>query len=218
MELYYHPLSTYSQKALIAFYEKGILFQPKVVDLSDAKFRETYETMYPIGKIPFLKVDGLDEGIPESTAIVEYLDDTFPETDRLIPAGNNNAARRVRLMDRMCDLYLNNAICDLFAIQNGWLAKDERTETRARHWATTSYKYLDEHLGQSWICGDTFTLADCAAIPVLFYAPDLLPFTDYPNLMHYWQRAVDRPSYRKVMAEFIPIWEKVKAERAKAAA
>ena len=31
MKLYFHPVSSYSQKALIAFYEKGVSFEPEVV-------------------------------------------------------------------------------------------------------------------------------------------------------------------------------------------
>ncbi len=217
MELYYHPLSTYSQKVLIAMHEKGIPFVPKVVDLMDARDRETYEAVYPIGKIPFLMPEE-GEGIPESTAIIEYLDDRYPEKHRLIPAGNNDAARRVRLADRMCDLYLNNSLCDLFSIKNGWTAKDEKTEAQARQRALTMYTKLNDRLTRSWICGDDFTLADCAAIPVLFFASDVLPFTAFPRLASYAERAKQRPSYVSVMAEFIPIWDHVKAERAKAAA
>ena len=40
MKLYYHSLSTCSQKLLIACYEKSISFTPEIVSLFDAAGRE----------------------------------------------------------------------------------------------------------------------------------------------------------------------------------
>ena len=66
---------------------------------------------------------------------------------------------------------------------------------------------LDQRLArQAWVCGDAPTMADCAVIPPLFYAQTALPFDPYPNLLAYWQRAQQRPSYARVRAEFEPIW------------
>lgn len=33
MKLYYHPISSYSQKTHMAFYEKGCAFEPVLVNL-----------------------------------------------------------------------------------------------------------------------------------------------------------------------------------------
>ena len=39
LKLYFHPLSSFCQKALIAFYENDTPFEPHIVDLADAKSR-----------------------------------------------------------------------------------------------------------------------------------------------------------------------------------
>ena len=104
MKLYYNPLSSYSQKALIAFYEKGVSFQPELVNLMTPEGRASYQAVFPLGKIPLLKPTE-DWMVPESTPIIEYLDDKFPETPRLIPTAGSDLARQVRLMDRTMDLY-----------------------------------------------------------------------------------------------------------------
>lgn len=205
MKLYYNPLSTYSQKVLIALYEKGVPFEPSVVDLFSPESRAAFEQVTPIGKVPFLK-DG-DWDMPESTSIIEYLEDTCPGTPRLIPPEGGEAARQVRFIDRMADLYLNEPIAELLFQKVGFRPKDEVKAARMARYANASYEACNRRLArQPWLCGARITMADCAAIPPLYYAQSAFPFSDYPHLAAYVQRALQRPSYARVRAEFEPIW------------
>jgi len=102
VKLYYNPLSTYSQKTLIALYEKQVAFEPVIVNLMSPEGQAEYEKLYPIGKVPMLVLDD-DYKIPESTIIIEYLEGHVQSGTRLIPEGTD-AARQVRFMDRMSDL------------------------------------------------------------------------------------------------------------------
>ena len=74
MKLYYHPVSAYSQKVLMAFHEKEVSFEPQIVDLMDPEAREAYLKVNPFGKIPVLLLAGEERIIPESSIIIEYLD------------------------------------------------------------------------------------------------------------------------------------------------
>ena len=213
MKLYYNPLSTYAQKAMIAFNEKGVGYEPNLVDLMSPEGRAAYEKINPLGKVPFLKPSE-DWQVPESTSIIEYLEDKFPNTRRLIPA-DREAARQVRFMDRMSDLYYNDQVGELLFQHLGFRAKDEDKAARARKHIAMTYGYWDKRLAsQAWMCGDAFTMADCAAIPPLFYAQVAAPFDAFPNVVAYWKRAQERPSYAKVRAEFEPIWKGMLAQRA----
>ena len=204
MKLYYSPLSTYSQKAMIAFNEKGIAYEPQLVDLFSPDGRAAYEEINPLGKVPYFKPSD-DWDVPESTSIIEYLEDQFRDAPRLIPSGSE-AARQVRFVDRMADLYLNDPIVELLFQKIGFRAKDEAKAAKMHKYATLSYEHCDKRLAsQPWMCGEAFSMADCATIPPLFYAQTALPFDAYPNLVAYWQRAQQRPSYAKVRAEFEPI-------------
>ncbi len=217
MQLYYVPLSTFSQKVMIALNEKGIAYTPEIVDLASPEGRAAYEKIYPIGKVPFLKATS-DWIVPESTSIIEYLEDKFPGTPRLIPTGDADAARQVRFMDRMTDLYLDEPIVELLLQQIGIRSKDAASEARARKYIAVTYSHWEQRLAsRNWLCGEQFTMADCAAIPPLFYAQTVAPFSTHANIVAYWQRAQERPSYQKVRAEFEPIWQKRMAA-AKAAA
>jgi len=216
MKLYYHPLSMYSQKVMIAFNEKGIAYEPKVVDVMSPEGHAAYEKIYPIGKVPFLKPTD-DYQVPESTSIIEYLEDKFPNTTRLIPAGGGDAARFVRFFDRQCDFYLNEPVGELVDQRLGWHPKDNDKAARARKLLAHTLGLLDRRLAsRTWICGNEFTMADCAAVPPLFFAQTFMPFDKYPNVEAYWQRAQKRPSYARVKAEFEPIWQDGVRKRAAA--
>lgn len=206
MKLYYTPISTYSQKALIAFYEKGIEFDRELVNVTDAEARAKYRDVYPIGKIPLLKPTE-DHMLPESNIIIEYLEDNFDQGTKLIP-DDAEAARKTRFMDRMNDLYLNNPVVTLLFADN---RRDGEIED-AKRYLDCTYRHMDSALANNtWMMGEDFTMVDCSAIPPLYYAKKVYPFIDYPNIVAYFERAQQRPSYQRVLNEALPILKQMEA-------
>jgi glutathione S-transferase len=106
LTLYYHPLSSFCWKALIALYENDTPFTPRMVDLSNETERAALLKIWPVGKFPVLRDDAKDRIVPESTIIIEYLDTHYPGATRLLPE-DADAARQVRLRDRFYDLYVH---------------------------------------------------------------------------------------------------------------
>lgn len=204
MKLHYAKLSTYCQKAMIAFKEKGVTFTPMLVNMMDPVVRENFKKVYPIGKIPVLELDN-GTMIPESTIICEYLEDTYASGTRLIPA-EKDLARNVRLQDRMYDLYLNESVSAIFF--DSLLPVDERDAKAvscAKDRLDTMYKIMDKGLaGSTWSAGENFSMADCSAFAPLFYAKEMVPFNRYTNLTSYFHRLVERKSVNEVMNEVIP--------------
>jgi glutathione S-transferase len=201
MKLYYHPRSSYSQKALLALYEKDVPFTPVVVTPGDAELSK----VTPIGKVPVLV---LDDGwkIPESSIIIEYLDTHFASGPRLIPE-DRDKARQTRFHDRIADLYVNNPMSELFF--EGLKPERERDEKKisaSHERLDTIFAGIDEHLasGRTWIMGDSFTMADCSLVPSLGYCRMLHPFDRYRHLTAYANRAFERPSYARVQRELAP--------------
>jgi glutathione S-transferase len=202
MHLYFFPLSTYSQKTLIALYEKSVSFSPQVVALNDAEARAAYKKLYPLGKVPLL-VDA-DRTIPESSIIIEYIDQRVPTGPRLVPL-DADAGRRVRFHDRMFDLHLNEPARTLIFDRIRPEKRDAEATAKAKETIDVVYTYLDEHLAKNtWAYGDTFTMADCAAAPPLFYLRTLHPFEKHARVNAYWNRLVERPSIARVFAEAKP--------------
>jgi glutathione S-transferase len=64
-----------------------------------------------------------------------------------------------------------------------------------------------ELAGRTWAAGETFTLADCAAAPSLYYADKVLPFrASHPTLGAYLDRLQARPSFAQTLQEAQPVW------------
>ncbi|MCO7226389.1 glutathione S-transferase family protein [Pleionea sp. CnH1-48] len=208
MELYYAPFSTYSQKVLLALYEKELEFKRNVIMLLDKAVQKEFAQVYPLGKIPLLKKED-GSYLPESTSIVEYLE--VQHGSQLIPKDLESAAL-VRSIDRKMDLYLNNpTVTLLFASMKPEEEQDKEALAKAQKHIDYSYSEMSQLLADhQWLAGDDFTMADCAAIPTLFYAQQLYPFNDYPQIVDYYERAKQRSSYQHVLEEALPMLEKLK--------
>ena len=206
MKLHYNPVSSYSQKALMAFFEKNVAFTPSIVNLMDPTARAEYEKTYPIGKVPML-VDDDGKQVPESSVLIELLDQRYPANPpRLIPE-DRAAALETRRWDRFCDNYLNEPMQKIFF--DGMRPADKRDALgvqQARDLIKKACGVLDAHLaGKTWITGEAFTMADCSAAPALGYLRMVQPFDDYKNVTSYAGRLFERPSFGRVMKEAEPI-------------
>lgn len=206
LRLYYHPLSSFCQKALIALYETDAPFTPQIVDLRDEKDRAAFLKLWPIGKFPVLKDEARDRLVPESSIIIEYLAQHYPGKSALVPA-DADAARQTRLRDRFFDLYVNTPMQKVIGDRMRPAdKKDPFGVDHAREQIKTAVGMLDQEMGsKTWVMGESFTMADCAAAPALFYANMVVPFMDtHKNVAAYFQRLVKRPSYARVQQEAEP--------------
>ena len=200
LTLHYHPLASYCWKVLIALYEHGTPFEPRVVDLGDPDQRAALAALWPLGKFPVV-VDG-DRVIAESSIIVEYLDRRHPGPRPLLPA-DPDAALEARRWDRIFDGYgqtpVQEIVFDRLRGAHGDL-------TAAHATLATAYALIDRQLDASpWIARDAFGFADCAAAPALFYAVTLQPFPDgAERLRAYFERLVERPSVQRTIDEARP--------------
>ena len=120
LKLYFHPLSSFCWKALIALYENDTSFTPQPVNLGDASERAALLKLWPIGKFPVLRDDAADRTIPESSIIIEYLDERFPGRTRFIPA-DPKLALQTRLRDRFYDLYLHLSVQKIVIEPRSWI-------------------------------------------------------------------------------------------------
>lgn len=207
MKLYYEIRSPFCHKALLALYEKEIEFTPVHVNLMNENERAEYKKLYPLGKIPLLIHQ--EEYIPESTIIVEYLDDTFEHGPQLIPS-DKTQARQVRLQDRLYDCYLTGPIVEIYHDMMKLEALKRPDAILSAHQTLdTMYRSLDERLkNNQYVASNDFSMADCAVFAPLFYAQRMYPFNDYKNLVVYFEQMMQRSSIQKLLAELLPVLQK----------
>ena len=206
LTLYYHPLSSFCWKALIALYEADIAFEPRVVNLGDPADRAAFQAVWPLGKFPVLRDETRGVTVPESSVIIEYLDLHYPGPTRLVPA-DPDAAWRCRLLDRFYDLHVNEPMSRIVADRQRPAARrDPDGVARARRALRTAYDFIEPQMEtKTWAMGDTFSMADCAAAPALFYADKVLSFHEtHPRTAAYFGRLRERPSFARVLVEAEP--------------
>ena len=207
--LYYHPLASYCHKVLVALYENGIDFEPRFVDLSDPESSAELLAAWPVGKFPVIKDSLRNVSVPETSVIIEYLDQFRPGPVRFIPS-DPDAAREARLWDRFFDLYVSTPMQKIVGDRlRPADATDDYGVVEARANLDGAYDLLEQRLqGRQWAAGDTFTMADCSAAPALFYAECVHPFTtNYPTIAAYFDRLVSRPSVARVLDEARPYFQ-----------
>ena len=203
LELYLHPLASYCWKVLIAFYENGTPFEPRIVD--DAS-RPGFEHILSLGKFPVLRDGARDRTIPESSIIIEYLAQHYPGPIKLLP-DSPELALETRLADRFYDLYVHESMQKIVADKIRPAGKsDPYGVEQARARLATAYEMIDRNMeAKTWSVGDTFTMADCAAAPALYYADLVAPFRKtFTNAAAYLRRLEQRPSFARVIQEAQP--------------
>ncbi len=203
LTLYYHPLSSYCHKALVALYELGTPFNKRVIDLGQATDRAALQAIWPPRKFPVLHDSARHQIVPEASIIIEYLDLHYPGKARLLPPSPIDALV-VRQWDRVFDLHVQESMNKIVADRLFALHGDTQP---ARDALATLYGVINMQLasGGPWICGEQFSQADCAAAPALFYASTLQAFGPQDwHLQDYFDRLMDRPSVMRVLAEARP--------------
>jgi len=221
MKLYQTDLSPFASRVRMQIYAKGL--EGTTIDVlppPGGTGSPEYRHMNPTGKIP-----ALDTGtrvLPESEVICEFIEDTFPQP-ALRPDGPLERAQ-VRLMARLVDLYLYPRMAPLYGqvdpghrnaeiLARGLSDADEGLTIFERLLLDGGYR------DGPFAVGHALTLADCALVPILFFADAVLPmlgrsraFAAVPAVEGYWRAASETPVARRVLAEMrIALAEMMKA-------
>ena len=209
MKLYAGPLSLFSRKVEIALHEKGIPFERVMVTFSQT---EGYNPKHPDvlaanpkGQVPVLVDD--DVTLFDSTVILEYLEDAYPEPP-LYPA---SPAERARC--RLYDLYADEIMlvplrCLMHRTEPRtadpvrWDAAESRTK-EAEAVLASQFAELDGRLREKDCLCAAFSVADIAVFMIVFYSQRLggPPLAPYPALQGWYERLLDREPFARITSE-----------------
>ena len=204
MKLFNFALSPFAARVRLSIYRKGLDIEivppPEGGLTSDA-----FLALNPMGRVPTLVLDS-GAAIPESAAILEYLEDMFP-TPSLRPEKPEDLAR-ARLFLRLPDIYFENAPRILMGMRDPASRKKDIVDTSmtALH---RGLSYMDHYVdAATYAVGGEASIADCALVPVLnvvarvglvYGRPDLID--GYKNLGAYWRAAQVEQINARVIAE-----------------
>jgi glutathione S-transferase len=162
--LFEHPLSPYAQKVKLALYEKGIPFDavtPDILGGGDANFAAANPRL----EVPAL-VDG-DTKVFDSTIILEYIEDRWPQPP-MLPAAPADRAR-VRMIEELCDTYyeaINWGIAEIRVFGRATGALAEQMLARAGQQIAGINARLERELGGCpFFTGDRFGWGDVSVYP-----------------------------------------------------
>ena len=208
LTLYLHPLSSFCWKVLAALYENDTPFTPSQLTPGDEAERAALLKLWPIGKFPVLEDKARNEVVAESSIIIEYLGSHYPGRTRFIPQEPDRALL-TRLRDRFYDLYVHlpaqRIVGDRLRPAGN---KDPHGVAEARAQLRKSYAIIERQMADGgWAMGDDFSLADCAAMPSLYYGNRLEPCSEFRNVSAYLDRLKARPSFARVLAEAEPYFD-----------
>jgi glutathione S-transferase len=203
LTLHEHPFASYCWKALIALRELGLPFEPCLVE--DDEDRARLAELWPMASMPVLVDDASGTIVPQSTAIVEYLDALGEPY--LVPAEPAEALQ-ARLWDRISDACvmtpMQKIVGDKLRPEG---RRDPHGVDEAHAALERAYVMLDGQLaGRVWLAGAAFTLADCAGAPALYYARVVHRWDEerLRELTRYFDSLVARPSVARVIDDARP--------------
>lgn len=164
--------STASYRVRIALALKGIVYEQVAYDLRTAVHRaEPFLTINPQGLVPAIQVE---EGVlTQSLAILEWLEERFPDP-ALLPRALEDRAR-VRAMAGVvcCDIHPLNNLRVLQALRSDFAADDEQIGVWIGRWISEGFAAIEpqiERFGGRFAFGDAPGLADCCLVPQAYAA------------------------------------------------
>jgi len=188
MKLYSYFRSSAAYRVRIALNLKGLDYDYVPVHLTRGEQRtESYRALNPQALVPTLTDDF--GSFVQSLAIIEYLNERFPDPP-LLPAGVEARARvRGIALSIACDIHPLNNLRVLQYIKETLGAGDDAKNAWYRHWIDLGLAALEAELAAaSWVgsfCyGDRPTIADICLVPQLANARRFaIPLDAYPTLL-----------------------------------
>lgn len=168
MKLHNYFRSSTSFRARIALNLKGLDYDYVSYHLRHGEQRSgKYLSVNPQGLVPALE---LDDGkvIAQSMAILEYLDEAFPEPALLPKDPFDRALVRSLCYAIACDIHPINNLRVLKYLGDPLGHDAEEVATWFRHWVTVEFDSLEPRLAETsgkYCVGDTVTMADICLVP-----------------------------------------------------
>ncbi|MFN6982042.1 MAG: maleylacetoacetate isomerase [Brevundimonas sp.] len=187
-----------SYRVRIALNLKGVAYETAAHDLRKGEQKAAdYLALNSQGMVPALQ-DG-DQVVTQSPAILEWLEEVYPEP-ALLPKGSADRAQ-VRAMAALigCDIHPLNNLRVLRSLREDFGADQAAVDAWAARWIAPGFDALEVLVarhGQGWSFGDRPGLVDCYLMPQLYSARRFnMTLEAWPGLLAVEARALDHPAF-----------------------
>lgn len=196
MQLYGYWRSSAAYRVRIALNLKQLSYDNLPVHLiknGGEQHSDRYKLLNPTELVPTLIDDGLT--LNQSLAIIEYLDEVYPEPTLLPQEPAARALVRALALDIACDIHpLNNL--RVLQYLTGPLALSEAQKLQwITHWLSTGFAALERRLQDTagqFSVGDEVTVADLCLVPQVYnaqrFALDMSVYPTISSVHHHCQQ------------------------------
>jgi maleylpyruvate isomerase len=204
MKLYSYFRSSASYRVRIALNVKNLPYEYVPVHLvrdGGEQLKPEYRAVNVDGIVPTL-IDG-HEVMPQSLAIIEYLEETHPEPPLLPCTPADRAYVRSVALQVACEIHPLNNLRVLKYLKHTLRVENDAKDAWYRYWVDTGFATLEAHLASDGrtgkLCfGDEPTLADACLIPQVFNAQRFNVDTSrYPTIQRIYDHAMQIDAFAR---------------------
>ncbi len=199
MDLFTYYRSTSSYRVRIALALKGLPYEAIPVNLikdGGEHRRSDYLALNPQGRVPLLRTDE-DTLIPQSPAILEYLEERYPETP-LLPEDILARARRRSVAAIIgCDIHPLHNVSVLNRLRQLNIAEADVSAWIA-HWISEGLSAVEALIGDKGFCFGEVGLADVYLLPQLYAAHRFnVSLESLPRIARIERLALEHPAFQQ---------------------
>ncbi len=208
MILYDYFRSTACYRVRLALNIKNIAYEKIEVHLVNnggEQHSPEYLKINPQGLVPSLDIDGYS--ITQSLAIIDYLEETFPQIPLLPKDPLIRATLKSMALIIACDMHPLNNLRVLNRLKEQFKANEDQVMEWYHHWLKAGFDAFEEQLNSlersKPVCyGNEITLADICLIPQVYNAKRFhFAMDNYPLISEINDYCLYLPSFKTAAPE-----------------